>query len=292
MKVVCNTIDEIKTPIPLEEIHECISKSHKKYLFKPFVKCIQDFNLVEEGDKIAVCISGGKDSILLAKLFEELKRHRQINFELKFICMDPGYTKENLDLIKYNFKHLNLDVIIKKSNYFNVVEKIAKENPCYLCARMRRGFLYDMAQKEGCNKIALAHHFDDIIETTLINMFYGSQFKTMVPKIKSKNFENMTLIRPLSYVKESDIVKFINKINMTCLNCGCTVAALKTASKRHEVKELIANLRKVSPDIDQSIFNSATNVVIDAVLGYTKNGVRHNFDDIFKDNVLKDEDDE
>jgi tRNA(Ile)-lysidine synthase TilS/MesJ len=287
MKFVCNTTSSQTEPLSLPEIENLINKTYKKYLFRPFIKAIQTFKLVEEGDKIALCLSGGKDSFLMAKLFDELKKHKLVNFEVSYICMDPGYSQDNLNLLKYNAEKLGIPLIIRKSDYFSVVEKIASDNPCYLCARMRRGFLYSFASSIGCNKIALAHHFDDCIETTLLNMFYGSQFKTMVPKIKSKNFESMQLIRPMIYIKEEDIIRFTTKANLTCLNCGCTVAAKKTASKRAEIKELLKQIKLQDEGILTSIFNSATNVVVDAVMGYTKNGVKHNFDDIYADNSSK-----
>jgi tRNA(Ile)-lysidine synthase TilS/MesJ len=284
MSISCD-ISNIKTkPIPVIEIEGLINKTYKKYLFRPFIKGIQDYDLINENDKIALCVSGGKDSLLMVKLFQELKKHRKFSFDFVCICMDPGYTQNNLELLKYNCENLGIDLIIRKSDYFSVVEKIAKEHPCYLCARMRRGFLYDMAKSLGCNKIALAHHFDDAIETTLLNMFYGSSFKTMVPKIVSQNFKDMELIRPLIYVKESDILKWKYKANITTLDCACTVAALKTSSKRHEIKQLINNLRRINPEVDKSIYNSASNIVVDASLGYTKNGIKYNFNDIYEDN--------
>ncbi|MDR2827907.1 MAG: hypothetical protein LBV51_00610 [Acholeplasmatales bacterium] len=280
----CNSINEYTKPRDLQLIEDSIRKTYKKDLFSPFVKAISDFELLKENDKVAVCVSGGKDSLLLAKLFQELKRHNKFNFDLVYICMNPGYTASNEEILKQNCEHLNIPIIIKESNVFPIIEKIAAENPCYLCARMRRGFLYSMAKELGCNKIALAHHFDDVIETTLINIFYGGQFKTMVPKIKAQNFEDIELIRPLIYVKEKDIKRYTIKNEIVALNCGCTVAALKTASKRHEVKELLDNLKITNPNVENSIFKSAINVNIDACLGYIQNGNKYSFNDIYINN--------
>ncbi|MDR2867622.1 MAG: hypothetical protein LBV55_03075 [Acholeplasmatales bacterium] len=292
MNLFCQTINNITTPLSRSEIDQLLNKTYKKFLFRPFIRAIQDYQLIKEGDHIGVCLSGGKDSLVLALLFMELKKHHLMEFELSFICMDPGYSSENLSLLEANAKSLEIPLIIRKSNFFHVVEKIASSNPCYLCARMRRGFLYALGKELGCNKIALAHHFNDVIETTLLNMFYGGQFKTMVPKIKSKNFAGMELIRPLIYVKEEDIRRFITKANLTCLNCGCTVAAQKTASKRHEIKQLLENMQKNDPNILTSIFNSATNVVVDATMGYTKNGKKYQFSDIYQDNINYQDDNE
>jgi len=292
MSIYCNTEFDFTIPEDIKIIEKSLHSTYKKTIFSPFIHAIKEFNLISENDKIAVCISGGKDSLVLAKCFQELQKHSDKPFELEFISMDPGYTESNKKLLLKNCEALNLNIKIKVSNYFSVVENIAKENPCYLCARMRRGFLYNFAQELGCNKIALAHHFDDVIETTLINVLYGGQYKTMVPKIKSLNFENMELIRPLVFVKEESIKKFVKRHNITTLNCGCTVAALKTASKRGEIKELLNTLKKNNHNIENSIFRSAYNVNVGACYGYIKSGVRYNFEDVFNDNALEGEQDE
>lgn len=237
--------------------------------------------MIEDGDTIAVGVSGGKDSLLLAKLMQEIQKYHEVEFNLKFICMDPGYTANNLALLQANCLDLGIDLIIKKSDFFAVVQEIAADNPCYLCARMRRGFLYKMAQDAGCNKLALAHHFDDVIETTLLNVFYAGEFKTMMPKIQAENFANLQLIRPLFFVKEHDIRRFTTTNQITALDCGCTVAAQKTASKRAEMKELIAKLRQDNDQVDACIFNAAINVNLDAVLGYKANNKHRDFNEIF-----------
>lgn len=196
---------------PLQEIEKSLTTTYRKDIFRPFVKAINEFNLVEPGDKIAVAISGGKDSLILAKLFQELKKHNKIPFELVFLSMDPGFNQINRESLEANCKYLNIPLELRESDIFEVIGKIAKENPCYMCARMRRGFLYNAAKELGCNKLALGHHFDDVIETTLLNMFYGGQFMTMVPKIEAQNFDDIELIRPLCLVKEKDIIRWIKK---------------------------------------------------------------------------------
>ncbi len=268
---------------PLQEIEKSLTTTYRKDIFRPFVKAINEFNLVEPGDKIAVAISGGKDSLILAKLFQELKKHNKIPFELVFLSMDPGFNQINRESLESNCKYLNIPLELRESDIFEVIGKIAKENPCYMCARMRRGFLYNAAKELGCNKLALGHHFDDVIETTLLNMFYGGQFMTMVPKIEAQNFEDIELIRPLSLVKEKDIIRWIKKSGIQSMNCGCTVTAERTSSKRREIKELIESLRKINPDVDQSIYRAATNVNLNAILGYTKDNEKIHFNDIYKE---------
>ena len=283
----CQTIIVENPKAPLVDIEKSLITTYKKDIFRPFVKTINEYNLVEPGDKIAVGISGGKDSLILAKLFQELKRHNKIPFEVVFLSMDPGFRDVNRELLENNCKYLNIPLEIRHSEIFKVVGKIAKENPCYMCARMRRGFLYNAAKELGCNKLALGHHFDDVIETTLLNMFYGGQFKTMVPKIKADNFEDIELIRPMMLIKEKDIIRWIKKSGIQSMNCGCTVVAEKTSSKRREIKELIEDLRKINPDIDQSIYTSATNVNIDAILGYVKNNEKIHFNKIYEEREKK-----
>lgn len=283
----CRTIIVENPKLPLIDIEKSLITTYKKEIFRPFTKAINEYNLIEPGDKIAVGISGGKDSLILAKLFQELKRHNKIPFEVVFLSMDPGFRDVNKQLLENNCKYLNIDLEVRNSDIFNVIGKIAKENPCYMCARMRRGFLYNAAKELGCNKLALGHHFDDVIETTLLNMFYGGQFKTMVPKIKADNFEDIELIRPMMLVKEKDIIRWIKHSGIQAMNCGCTVVAEKTSSKRREIKELIDQLKVLHPDIDKSIYTAATNVNLDAILGYHKEGKKVHFNDIYNEREKK-----
>jgi tRNA(Ile)-lysidine synthase TilS/MesJ len=266
----------------LDLIDKALEKTYRKDVLTPFIKAINDYKLIEENDKIAVCISGGKDSLILAKLFQRLKVHNKFNFELEFISMDPGYLAENRRLLESNCENLGIPIKIFNSDIFEVVEKVSGDYPCYLCARMRRGFLYKAASDLGCNKIALAHHMDDVIETTLINMFYGSQFKTMIPKLDAKNFPNMTLIRPLFYIREKDIIRFQNFCEFESIDCGCVVACHKYSSKRYEVKQLIKQLEKIDKKIPLSIFNSASNINLLAVLGYFNENKKTSFEDVYQ----------
>ncbi|NYV27464.1 tRNA 2-thiocytidine biosynthesis protein TtcA [Streptobacillus felis] len=252
---------------PLELIEKSIQKKYREFLWSPFIKALKDFNLVSENDKIAVAISGGKDSLLLAKLFQELKRASKTNFELKFIAMNPGFNQRNLDNLKFNLEHLDIPCEIYDDNIFEVAGKIAKDYPCYMCAKMRRGSLYSKATELGCNKLALGHHLDDVVETTLMSMFYMGKFETMLPKLKSDNFD-IELIRPLFYVEEKNIIKFAKNNGIQAMNCGCTVAAEKTSSKRRETKELIDQLSKLNPNIKKKILSSTFNVNVEKILGF------------------------
>lgn len=276
----------VNKALSLNEIEYSIIKKYRKRIWTKFVKAINDYNLVKENDKIAICISGGKDSLLLAKLFQELHKHGKVKFELEFIAMDPGFNKENRQLIIDNCQLLNIPVKIFDSKIFHVVETISSEFPCYLCARMRRGALYSYAQSLGCNKIALGHHFDDVIETTLLNVFYSGTFKTMLPKLKSENYENMELIRPMYLIRENDIILFKNNANINVMDCGCDVAAKTIAGSREQVRQFISDYKKIFVDVDKSIFAAATNVNLDAVLGYTKDGVKHSFLDEYEEEKL------
>ena len=255
----------------VNEIERNLITKYRKTIWSPFIKGVKEYNLIEEGDKIAVCISGGKDSFLLAKCIEELQKHSKIKFDVEYIAMNPGFNDYNLTLLQNSANDLNINLKIFETKIFDIVEKIAKDYPCYMCAKMRRGSLYDYAQKLGCNKIALGHHFDDIIETTMMNLLYAGKFATMLPKVESTNYENMTLIRPLVYVRENDIKKFTVENGIPVMNCGCVVAAQKTSSKRREVKELLENLRKIDKDIDKSIFSASKNVNLDSIIRYKKN---------------------
>lgn len=263
----------------LTEIERSLIKKYRKETWAPFIKAIKNYELIQDGDKIAVAISGGKDSLILAKLFQELKRHGINNFELEFITMDPGFNKANRDLLEEHCEYLNIPVKIFDKKVFKVVEDIADSYPCYLCARMRRGALYAKAKELGCNKLALGHHFDDVIETIMMNVLCAGKYMTMMPKLKSTNFEDMELIRPLYYIREDAIKKFASNNGLNPMNCGCVVAAKKTSSKRREVKELIQTLGESFKDVEKSIFQSSNNVFMDAVIGWKSEGARRSFMD-------------
>jgi len=257
-----------------KEIERSIIKKYRKDIWSNFVKAVQEYELIKENDKIMVCISGGKDSFLLAKCIQEIKRHGKFNFEAYFVVMNPGYSEYNKNLIIENAKTLNIPIEIFESDIFDIVTTVDK-SPCYLCARMRRGFLYSKAKELGCNKIALGHHFDDVIETTLLSMFYGSEIKTMMPKLHSTNFEGLELIRPLYLVKENDIISWSKSNDLTFLNCACKFtekSSVEDLSKRKEIKELINNLRKINKNVDHNIFKSLDNINLNCVLGYNKEG--------------------
>ena len=260
------------------KIEKSIVSTYKKTIWSKFIKGVKEFELIKDGDKIAVCISGGKDSMLMAKCLQELKKHRKMNFELLFLVMNPGYNDYNMEKIINNAKLLDIPITVFKTNIFDVVERV-EDNPCYLCARMRRGYLYKEAQKLGCNKIALGHHFDDVIETILLGMFYGAQFQTMMPKLHSTYHEGMELIRPMYYVKEKDILRWVKRNNLDFIKCACkfTKNCDNSNSKRLEMKELINNLRKVYENIDINIFNSTKNVNLNTVISYKKEGKIYNF---------------
>ena len=251
-----------------KEIERSIIKKYRKTIWKGFIDSINTFSLIEENDQIAVCISGGKDSFLLAKCLQEIKKHGKIHFSLKFICMDPGYKEEHLLKIKENAEKLNIPLEIFQTNVFDVSNLLNEKHPCYLCARMRRGYLYDYAKKLGCNKIALAHHFDDVIETILLAMFYSGSFKTMMPRVKSDHFENMELIRPLYFVRENDIISWAKYNHLEFLNCGCKFVLKKQDSKRKEIKDLLKELRKTNPYIDKNIYRSTEKVNLQTIISY------------------------
>lgn len=259
-----------------------IIKKYRGVLWAKFIKAIQEYKMLEPRDKVAVAVSGGKDSLLLAKLMQEIKRHGDFDFGLEFIAMDPGFTKENREMLLLNCKKLDIDVKILDSNVFEVANKMSPKQPCYMCARMRRGFLYSKAKELGCNKLALGHHFNDVIETTMLNILYAGSFKTMIPKVHADNHEGMELIRPMIFIKEQDIQKIMKANDITTMNCGCSVAAGGIPSKRKVVKDLIANLVTEYENIDQNIFTSASNVNINAILGYKDDGNYYSFNDIYE----------
>lgn len=261
---------------------QSIRKKFHKTIWSRFTKAINIYELVKEGDSIAVCISGGKDSMLLAKLFQELKRHSKFEFDVKYIVMDPGYNVLNRKVLEDNARNLNVPIQIFESDIFDAVVNIEK-SPCYLCARMRRGHLYNFAKEAGCNKIALGHHYDDVIETILMGMLYGAQVQTMMPKLHSTNFEGMELIRPLYLVREDDIKAWCNYNGLNFLQCACkftedcSMENNETMSKRIETKNLIKELKKTNPFVESNIFRSVENVNLSTVIAYKQNGEKHNF---------------
>lgn len=254
-----------------------IIKTYRKEMWGKFIKGIKKYNLIEDGDKIAVAVSGGKDSLLLAKLFQELVRHPVFErVEVHYISMDPGYNEINRKMLEENVNKLGIQLHIEKSNIFRIAGKVSPEYPCYLCARMRRGFLYNMAQELGCNKLALGHHFDDVIETTLMNMFYSGTIRTMLPKVTSEHFENMELIRPMTLIYEEDIIKLMNKNSIKTMGCGCEIKTCDISSKRQRVKQLIKGLVEESPDLAKNIYHSTENVDLDGLVGWIENKTRFN----------------
>ena len=265
-----------------EEIERSIIKKFRKEIWSKFVKGVSDYQLINKNDNIMVCISGGKDSFLLAKCIQELQRHGKVKFNAHYVVMDPGYNEYNRSFIEDNAKTLNVPIEIFESNIFDIVASDDGKSPCYLCARMRRGYLYNKAKELGCNKIALGHHFDDFIETTLLSMFYGSEVKTMMPKLHSDNFEGIELIRPMLLIKEEDIIAWRKHNELTFINCacrfteGCSLINDGT-SKRKEMKELIKNMRKTNPSVDQNIFKALENVNMNCILGWHKDGEKHSF---------------
>ena len=267
-----------------EEIEKSIRKKFHKRLFSRFAKAVREYELVQEGDRIAVCISGGKDSMLMAKLFQELKKHNKFPFEVEYLVMDPGYSELNRKLIEQNAKMMGIPIKIFESDIFDAVFDVEK-SPCYLCARMRRGHLYSKAKELGCNKIALGHHYDDVIETILMGMLYGAQVQTMMPKLHSTNFEGMELIRPLYLVREDDIKHWRDYNHLHFLQCACRFTETcstcsvdgSSASKRMEIKHLIAKLKETNPYVEGNIFKSVENVNLSTVIAYKENGVKHHF---------------
>ena len=266
-----------------KNVEQSLRKTYKKRIWSKFCRAINTYELVKPGDKIAVCISGGKDSMLMAKLFQELKRHNKFEFEVKYLVMDPGYNEANRHIIEENARRLNIPVTFFESNIFDAVYEI-ENSPCYLCARMRRGHLYAYAKELGCNKIALGHHYDDVIETILMGMLYGGQVQTMMPKLHSTNFEGMELIRPLYLIREDDIKSWRDYNDLHFIQCACKFTDTCTTcnneenrSKRVEIKELIRTLKQKNPFVEGNIFKSVENVNLDTVVEYKTGGVRHNF---------------
>ena len=279
-----------------EEIEKSIRKKFHKNIFSKFAKAINEYDLLQENDKVAVCISGGKDSMLMAKLFQELKRHDKFPFELVFLVMDPGYSRENRKIIEQNAKMMDIPITVFETNIFDSVYEIEK-SPCYLCARMRRGYLYSKAKELGCNKIALGHHYDDVIETILMGMLYGAQVQTMMPKLHSTNFEGMELIRPMYLVREEDIKHWRDYNGLKFLQCACrftdNCSSCRTdgtdASKRMEIKKMIAEMKKTNPYVEANIFRSVENVNLKTIIAYKDNGVKHHFLESYDDLPEKEE---
>lgn len=271
------------------KVEHSLQKKFRTSLMSPFIKALKDYELVKDGDRVAVCMSGGKDSMLMAKLFQELSRHGKKNFEVVFLVMNPGYNEINYQTIKDNAKILNVPITVFESDIFNIVAS-EEQSPCYLCARMRRGYLYSKAKELGCNKIALGHHYDDVIETILMGMLYGAQVQTMMPKLHSTNFEGMELIRPLYLIREADIIHWANYNDLHFIQCACrftehcaSCGGTEKGSKRAEIKELIHELAQKDPVIEYNIFRSVENVNLNTVIGYKQDGVRHNFLDTYDD---------
>lgn len=266
----------------IKEIEKSIIKTYRKELWTQFVTAVNDYELIKEGDSIAVCISGGKDSMLLAKLMQEIQRHGKVKFDLKFLVMDPGYNEVNRKLIEENAKTLGIPINIFETEIFDIVAEV-EDSPCYLCARMRRGYLYRHAQELGCNKIALGHHFDDVIETILMSMLYNGQFRTMMPKLHSTNFSGMELIRPMYLIKEEDIIRWKNHHELRFLQCACRftencmLGDNGGGSKREEMKVLIKKFRQTSKIIDKNIFRSVHNVNLNTIIGFEKDHEKHSF---------------
>lgn len=274
---------------PAMEVEKSIVKKFKKEIWRNFTKAINEYQMIQDGDKIAVCISGGKDSMLMAKLFQELERHGKKNFDVVFLVMNPGYNDKNYEQILYNAKLLNVPIQVFETEIFDAVVEI-EDSPCYLCARMRRGYLYSKAKELGCNKIALGHHFDDVIETIVMGMMYGGQIQTMMPKLHSTNFEGMQLIRPLYLIRERDIIHWTNYNNLKFIQCACRFTEMSAVcaeqereniSKRREIKELIAKMEQINPYIPKNIFRSVENVNLSTIIAYKTNGSKHHFLDSY-----------
>ena len=270
-----------------ERVEQSIRKKFRVSLMSKFIKALKTYQLVNEGDRVAVCISGGKDSMLMAKLFQELKRYSEVNFEVKYLVMDPGYNADNRRIIEDNARALSIPVTIFETDIFESVYNVEK-SPCYLCARMRRGYLYRFAQELGCNKIALGHHYDDVIETILMGMLHGAQIQSMMPKLHSTNFPGMELIRPLYLIREDDIKAWRDYNGLHFIQCACKFTDTCTTcndgqnhSKRQETKELIRELKKSNPDVEKCIFKSVENVNLDTLIAYKQHGVRHHFLDSY-----------
>jgi len=262
-----------------KEIERSLLTSYRKTIFRPFSRALQEYNLVEENDSICVCISGGKDSLVMAKCMQELQRHGKYHINCKYVVMDPGYSSDAIKAIEENIRQLGIDVEVFKTDIFERVKNSGHKSPCYVCAKMRRGTLYDYAQKNGCNKIALGHHFDDAIETTMLSLLYNGRFNTMRPIVASENFEGMHLIRPMYLVREKSIQNFVNRWNINCKKCSCPLSGEDT--KRKEMKLIIEKLKANNKFVDYNIFRSAENVEIDHVRGVIKDKKHYTIEEFF-----------
>ncbi|MCX7883556.1 MAG: tRNA 2-thiocytidine biosynthesis protein TtcA [Caloramator sp.] len=266
---------------PLCEIERSITTKFRHHIWGKFIKAISEYDMIKNGDRIAVAVSGGKDSLLMAKLFQQFKKTKKIDFEIEFIVADPGYHESIKELLIDNCRYLNIPIHIYESGIFEIVDRIAKDYPCFMCAKMRRGALYSKAKELGCNKLALGHHFDDVIETVLLNIFYTGCFKTMLPKLKAKNFEGIELIRPLYFIKEHYIECYTKESGIMPINCACMVAAQRTGNKRYEIKDLIKDLKSKYKDIDKFIFRATQNVNLNSILGWQENGKKYSYLDFY-----------
>jgi tRNA(Ile)-lysidine synthase TilS/MesJ len=268
------------------EIERTIIKNYRKEIWSKFVKGVSDYELIQENDNIMVCISGGKDSFLMAKCIQEIQRHGKIKFNAHYVVMNPGYAEKNIKLIEENAKTLHVPIEVFNTDIFNIVTNLDSKSPCYLCARMRRGYLYNKAKELGCNKIALGHHANDFIETTLLSIFYGCEVKTMMPKLHSDNFEGLELIRPLLLIREEDIISWAKRNDLTFINCACKfteqVHSKEEVSKRKEMKELIRKMKETNPNVEQNIFKALENVNMNCILGWHKNGEKTSFLDEYE----------
>lgn len=273
----------------IKDIERALITRYRAKIYKPFITAICRYELLKDGDTVGVCLSGGKDSFTLAKLFQEYQKHGTAKVNVKYLVMDPGFSDDNLGKLKENAERMGIPIIIRKSDVFRVAENHGGIHPCYLCARMRRGFLYKFAQEEGCNKIALGHHFDDAVETVLLNVLYGGCFGALIPKLKSKNLPGMELIRPLIFVEERSIVNYIRYCGIQPMSCGCRVAEKILPSKRREIKELIASLKKISPGVAKSIYRSTENVNLDQVLGWKSDGKKYPYYDFYENRPISDD---
>lgn len=296
METIKNKGCEILIPTEVRKdilaVEKSITGKYKKTIWSKFTKALNEFDLIQQGDRIAVAISGGKDSLIMAKLFQELKRHRKFEFEVEFICMDPGYHAQIKELLLDNVSYLEIPLQVFDADIFNVVDDIARDYPCYMCARMRRGHLYAKARELGCNKLALGHHFNDVIETVMLNIVYGGSFKTMPPKLQSTNYPEIELIRPLYYIEEKFIKKWTDEMGIWPLNCACMVAAKRTGNKRYVIKDLIEDMKKINPDVDLNILRATENVYRDTLLGYVTNGVKHDFAETYEERPWNSEEDD
>lgn len=267
----------LKGATSLKEIERSLQRTYKKDTFAKFLKALDIYQMLEDGDRVAVGMSGGKDSLILAKMFQILKRFSKVDFDLDFIAMDPGFSKENRQKLEDICQYMGIPVKVFESDVFEVTERVAKDNPCYLCARMRRGFLYAKVQELGYNKLALGHHMNDVIETTLLNVIWNGSFKTMMPKLKSENFKGLELIRPLYLVEEKDIIRWLNNSGVIPMDEACPIVKVKKESQRLNIKNLIEDLKELNPVIEKNIFKSAENVSLNAILGYDIDGEKHKF---------------